>query len=592
MTRFVRGLLLSSLLVFPVVAQAAAPAFIPVQGYLTDAAGQPVSGDTAVTVKLYTSDTGGTAIFSEMHAVYVEEGYFTLYMGQNQELDLGLFAQASELYLGITVGSGSELSPRLVLGTTPFAAYAEHAGDAATLGGQSAAEFAAASHTHDVADLGLPDGLANGCSGGEVLKWDGAAWACAEDVDTDTDTHLTEADVDQMVSNNGYAAADGLAPVATSGAFADLTGIPADLADGDDDTQLTESQVDQYVSNNGYALASSLSPVAVSGSYADLANAPETVGGLSCASGEIAKWDGAAWSCAADAVRTNAELDALYVNLTGDTMTGELELMLGANGTGVSVRDASSTTSAERTGIDIGLMYGNTTSATGASIIASSNGTSIGVDSFSYGGNDSMGVKAVAYDGTNKTYGLYAYARGSSSTSEVYAGYFDGDVGTTADYRYTQPRTGYASVLAPTCVTANDAEDDLLLRMNNYAYIYSGTASYSATMNCPVDLPDGATIAAMRCTAYDNDANGAMSVYLMRQDLATGTTSTLGNAGTSLGGVSTAVTTVSDTTIANPQVDNASYGYSLQAILSPSSVGSGIRFYNCRIEYTIDQLTP
>ena len=37
-----------------------------------------------------------------------------------------------------------------------------------------------------------------------------------------------------------------------SGNFTDLSNVPSGLSDGDDDTQLTETQVDNYVSNNGY----------------------------------------------------------------------------------------------------------------------------------------------------------------------------------------------------------------------------------------------------------------------------------------------------------------------------------------------------
>ncbi len=37
-----------------------------------------------------------------------------------------------------------------------------------------------------------------------------------------------------------------------SGSWNDLSDIPADIADGDDDSHLTEAEVDNYVSNNGY----------------------------------------------------------------------------------------------------------------------------------------------------------------------------------------------------------------------------------------------------------------------------------------------------------------------------------------------------
>ncbi len=77
------------------------------------------------------------------------------------------------------------------------------------------AEFALQSQlfSGDFGDLTNPptdqDSLAAlSCAENQIAKWDGAAWACGEDVDTDTtiaDTTLTETEVDAFVENNGYA---------------------------------------------------------------------------------------------------------------------------------------------------------------------------------------------------------------------------------------------------------------------------------------------------------------------------------------------------------------------------------------------------
>ncbi len=90
-----------------------------------------------------------------------------------------------------------------------------------------------------------------------------------------TDTQLTEAQVDAYVANNGYltgyidtntdeqtltlsgntlAISNGNTVNLTniSPLWASIVGIPSDILDGDDNTQLTEAQVDAYVSNNGY----------------------------------------------------------------------------------------------------------------------------------------------------------------------------------------------------------------------------------------------------------------------------------------------------------------------------------------------------
>ena len=47
----------------PFAAQAAAPALVPVTGYLTDDAGAPIDGDVDLQVRLYATATGGTALF-------------------------------------------------------------------------------------------------------------------------------------------------------------------------------------------------------------------------------------------------------------------------------------------------------------------------------------------------------------------------------------------------------------------------------------------------------------------------------------------------------------------------------------------------
>ncbi len=78
----------------------------------------------------------------------------------------------------------------------------------------------------------------------------------------DTDTQLTEAQVDTYVSNNGYLTSftevDGdptneIQDISLTGTNLSLTsGSTIDLSVIDTDTQLTEAQVDTYVSNNGY----------------------------------------------------------------------------------------------------------------------------------------------------------------------------------------------------------------------------------------------------------------------------------------------------------------------------------------------------
>ena len=162
-----------------------------------------------------------------------------------------------------------------------------------------------------------------GCVAGEVLKRNGAndGWECVADVDTDTNTQLTENQVVTFVSNNGFVRDVDLANIATTASFNDLVNVPAGLADGDDNTQraagsglalngntlsldatgcvagevlkrnatndgwecvadvgsdseLTENDVLNIVSQNGYVRDVDLANIATTASFNDLVNVP------------------------------------------------------------------------------------------------------------------------------------------------------------------------------------------------------------------------------------------------------------------------------------------------------------------------------
>ncbi|MDQ3036989.1 MAG: hypothetical protein M3Y87_31640 [Myxococcota bacterium] len=109
-------------------ASAQAPTVMPIQGFLTDAGGAPLAGEFALTVALYTTEVGGDPRYLETQSVLIEAGFFTVYVGDGEPLDLTLFRDESALWVGIAVAEDAEMAPRLALGTVPFAAYAEHAG--------------------------------------------------------------------------------------------------------------------------------------------------------------------------------------------------------------------------------------------------------------------------------------------------------------------------------------------------------------------------------------------------------------------------------------------------------------------------------
>ena len=166
-------------------ALADAPAFIPVQGFLTDAAGTPLAGAHDVRFRIYTTDAGGAAVYDEQITdIAVEEGLFSVELGGVTPLDLGLFEDESTLFLGLTIDDDTaELAPRIVLGTVPWAAFANRAGDARTLDGFTPEDFRQAADpvpfedlTNVPADADTLGGLS--CVAGDIAFFNGASWTC------------------------------------------------------------------------------------------------------------------------------------------------------------------------------------------------------------------------------------------------------------------------------------------------------------------------------------------------------------------------------------------------------------------------------
>jgi hypothetical protein len=139
-------------------AQAVAPPFLPIQGYLTDAEGAPVNRAVGMRIRLYDTDAPSApedVLYEEQLAqVNVVDGYFSLYLGDVQTLDLALFASHPIIFVGIKVGDDpDELTPLLQLGTAPFAAHAQSCADASSLGGMAPSSFLPSSYVPQWGDL-------------------------------------------------------------------------------------------------------------------------------------------------------------------------------------------------------------------------------------------------------------------------------------------------------------------------------------------------------------------------------------------------------------------------------------------------------
>jgi hypothetical protein len=430
-------------LLFAAPAVADAPAFLPLQGVLTNTDGTPVDGDTAIRFALYTADMGGTELWNETQTVPVDQGFFTVYLGDTSVLDLSLFRDNESVWLGVRVGSDSEMS-RFQVATTGFAGFAQYAGDAASLGGHAATDFVTSGSGVAWTDLtGVPADLADGdsdttYSAGSGLTLTGTTFAAdqaaiegwATGVCYDTVAEL-RADLDSV-----YAAAS------HTHAWSTITGIPAGFADGVDN---------------------------------------DVLGGLGCAVGQVAKWNGVSWFCAAD-----ADTNTIYSAGFGLTLTG--------------------TTFAADTSVVQGRVAG--VCPAGQSIRA--------IDA-------TGGVTCETDDNTT-------YTAGTGLTLAV-GNVFSLDT-TYADGRYLNEGTFYMSIAAIACVPMGAAPNPSDTSCSGGGTVRTnGSASFPCavygrvgtvdTFICRLDRPSGALIDEIVAYGYDNDATGYFEASTWRTGDAT-----------------------------------------------------------------------
>ncbi|HPH95896.1 MAG TPA: hypothetical protein PKW33_10295 [Anaerolineaceae bacterium] len=91
--------------------------YIPVQGRLTDNNGTPLNGMYNLTIKLYGDFAGGTALCSDtISNVSVTNGLFsTAFSASACPID------GRQLYMGITVDTDAEMTPRMYIDNVPYA---------------------------------------------------------------------------------------------------------------------------------------------------------------------------------------------------------------------------------------------------------------------------------------------------------------------------------------------------------------------------------------------------------------------------------------------------------------------------------------
>ena len=110
------------------------------QGYLTNAAGVPISGTVQMVFSIYNVSVGGTPLWVEPHSVPVSQGVYSVILGEGSSPTPINLPFDTTYYLGVQVGADPEMTPRKVLTSV---GYAFRASTVESIG----------SHTHSGADI-------------------------------------------------------------------------------------------------------------------------------------------------------------------------------------------------------------------------------------------------------------------------------------------------------------------------------------------------------------------------------------------------------------------------------------------------------
>ena len=132
--RYAKGLFVAivvTIVAWSATVAAAVPPILTEQGRLFDQNDMPVTGTVQIVFNAYEQAVDGAAVWTETQTVTLDSGDFAVTLGETTPFPAGLFAQAAadgkNLFLGITVGTDSEMVPRQRLLSVPYALVADNA---------------------------------------------------------------------------------------------------------------------------------------------------------------------------------------------------------------------------------------------------------------------------------------------------------------------------------------------------------------------------------------------------------------------------------------------------------------------------------
>ncbi|PKK83907.1 MAG: hypothetical protein CVT49_05640 [candidate division Zixibacteria bacterium HGW-Zixibacteria-1] len=189
------------LLTIVISLSAEVPQFINYQGRLTDPGGDPVAdGPYLIKFKIYGSEAGNDSLWSSgFQAVTVSNGLFSYKLGTSVPLPADIFGPGSDPFLGITIGTDAEVTPRTAITSAAFAWHANSSDTSqfattVTDGSITNAKLATDAVTQEKIDdnsihsahiqnhsILLEDLNQNGATTNQIIRWDGSAWVVSDD---------------------------------------------------------------------------------------------------------------------------------------------------------------------------------------------------------------------------------------------------------------------------------------------------------------------------------------------------------------------------------------------------------------------------
>lgn len=139
---------------------------ISYQGRIADKNGAPLTQTVNMIFRLYAAASGGSPLWDEQwtgaNSVQVSDGLFNVMLGSLTPIPQNVITTNSNLFLGITVGTDSEMSPRVQLGSVPFAIQALTVPDKSITKAKLAADVNIEAPDGSITTAKLADGAATG----------------------------------------------------------------------------------------------------------------------------------------------------------------------------------------------------------------------------------------------------------------------------------------------------------------------------------------------------------------------------------------------------------------------------------------------